>query len=617
MTTIEYDAFYKCSALTNVTFGENSQLTTIGNYAFNYCSKLTNIEIPSGVASIGQYAFSSNLKVLICHAENVPETDGNAFGYYANMTIYVPENSVEAYKSAVPWNEHEILPIGGVGFVNYENYTLKFIVTDSETKEFNVTCYIKPTVETELTIPSNVKIDNEEYTVTSVADSAFLNCSKFVGDLVLPNSVTSVGVRAFRDCVGFNGSLILSENLKTIKDLAFAGGEDEIVNYTGILNIPSSLTSIGSNAFQNAIGLTGIVVEEGNTVYDSRENCNAIVETSTNTLIFGCQNSTIPDGITSIGKSAFLNCSGFKNIELPNSLVSIGYGAFKNSGLTGELVIPNSVTTIEIYAFGDCSGLTGDLIIPNSVTYLGGAAFWECSGLNGKLTLSENIDTIFGYTFAAYNNEMHFTGDLIIPNKVKYIGDAAFQNCADLKHVGFDNIDESQLTFVGDWAFTLCSSLTSVEIPSGVKHIGKYGYNCEKLEEIRCYAENVPESEETIFENCPSSMKIYVPNASVSKYKTKQPWKKFMILPLNDAVSEELSSFNVYPNPVVDNLYIETDDNVDELTIYSITGVVVYHQTVDCGQNSLTIDASELNNGVYFVKIKSGNHEIIRKFIKK
>jgi hypothetical protein len=233
----------------------------------------------------------------------------------------VPENSVEAYKSATPWNKHKILPIGGVGFVNYENYTLKFVVTDSETKECKVSCYIKPTVETELTIPSNVKIDNEEYSVTSVADSAFLECSRFVGDLVLPNSVTSVGVRAFRDCVGFNGSLILSENLKTVKDLAFAGGGDKIVNYTGILNIPSSLTSIGSNAFQNAIGLTGIVVEEGNTVYDSRKNCNAIVETSTNTLIFGCQNSTIPDGITSIGKSAFLNCTGLETVEIPNSIV--------------------------------------------------------------------------------------------------------------------------------------------------------------------------------------------------------------------------------------------------------------------------------------------------------
>ena len=553
---------------------------------------------------------------MICHAENVPETNEDAFGYYANMTIYVPENSVEAYKSATPWNEHKILPIGGVGFVNYENYTLKFVVTDSETKECNVSCYIKPTVETELTIPSNVKIDNEEYSVTSVADSAFLNCSKFVGDLVLPNSVTSVGVRAFRDCVGFNGSLILSENLKTVKDLAFAGGGDKIVNYTGILNIPSSLTSIGSYAFQNAIGLTGIVVEEGNTVYDSRKNCNAIVETSTNTIIFGCQNSTIPDGITSIGKSAFLNCTGLETVEIPNSIVSIGSSAFNGSGLSGELVIPNSVTTIEEQAFRGCVGLTGDLIIPNSVTYLGGTAFWDCSGFNGKLTLSENIDTIFGYTFAAYDNEMHFTGDLIIPNNVKYIGDAAFQNCVDLKHVGFDNIEDSQLTFVGDWAFTMCSSLTSVDIPSGVKHIGKYGYNCEKLKEVRCYAENVPESEETTFEECPSSMKIYVPNSSVNKYKSKQPWKNFMILPLNDAVSEQSSSFNVYPNPVTDNLYIEIDNNVDEITIYNIAGVVVYQQTMDYGRNSLTIDASGFNNGVYFVKIKSRDQEVIKKIIK-
>ncbi len=581
--------FYKCTNLTNVTFGDESQLTYIGEAAFGYCSSLTNIEIPESVNYIGRYAFES-LKILTCHAENVPETDQDAFlGYH--MIVYVPENSVEAYKSTAPWNEHTIYPIGGVGFpsfVNYENYSLRFDITDLDNKECEVSCYVEPTVETELTIPSTVKINKEEYTVTAVADSAFLGCKNFVGDLVIPNSVKRVGVRAFRDCTGFTGSIVLSENLETIEMLAFAGGNDLIVNYTGTLNIPSSVTSIKTNAFQNCQKITGIVVEEGNTVYDSREDCNAIIETSTNTLVFGCQNSVVPNGITSIGESAFVGCYGLQNIELPNSVTSIGN-----------------------YAFRGCTGLTGDLTIPNNVTYLGGGAFWDCCGFDGNLTLSENIDTIFGYTFASYDTLMHFKGDFIIPNNVKYIGDAAFQNCYDLKHVGVGDIEKSQLTYIGKWAFTLCENMTSVDIPGSVKNIEDYAFNCKKLALIKCYAENVPTTGENAFANCDPTMKIYVHKSSVNKYKSKNPWSKFMILPLDDGLEEMSSSISIYPNPVNDRLYIETEYEIEDIIIYD-----VYGKQQELPAISSTIDVSGLSNGVYFVKVVTENGNIVKRVVK-
>ena len=100
--------------------------------------------------------------------------------------------------------------------------------------------------------------------------------------------------------------------------------------------------------------MTTISVESGNTVYDSRNNCNAIVESATNTLMFGCKNTIIPNSVTSIGERAFEDCDGLTSITIPNSVTSIGEGAFYScDGLT-SISIPNSVTSIGEYAFEYC-----------------------------------------------------------------------------------------------------------------------------------------------------------------------------------------------------------------------------------------------------------------------
>ena len=101
-----------------------------------------------------------------------------------------------------------------------------------------------------------------------------------------------------------------------------------------------------------------ITVESGNSCYDSRDNCNSIIDKKTNTLIVGCKNSIIPNSVTSIGSGAFAYCSGLTELTLPNSVKSIGNCAFGGcSGLT-ELTLPNSITSIGDYAFAYCSDLS-------------------------------------------------------------------------------------------------------------------------------------------------------------------------------------------------------------------------------------------------------------------
>ena len=143
------------------------------------------------------------------------------------------------------------------------------------------------------------------------------------------------------------------------------------------VKIPKSVTFVDILIFYGCTGLESIIVESGNPKYDSRDKCNAIIESSTNTLRVGCKNTVIPNGVTSIYSEAFSGCTSLTSIEIPNSVTSIGHDAF--SGCTGltRVTIPDSVTSIGDDAFYGCTGLT-NVIIGDSVRHIGLGAFYKC-----------------------------------------------------------------------------------------------------------------------------------------------------------------------------------------------------------------------------------------------
>ena len=341
--------------------------------------------------------------------------------------------------------------------------------------------------------------------VTSIGEEAFYSC-KGLTSVTIPNSVTEIGDRAFTWCTNLT-SVTIPNSVTSIGFSAF----NACTGLTSV-TIPNSVTSIGEWAFLACTGLTSIEVESDNRFYDSRNNCNAIIETATGKLIQGCISTVIPDDVTSIGDWAFAFCSGLTSVTIPNSVTSIGECAFEGcSGLTA-ITIPNSVTSIGFSAFNGCDGLTS-VTIPNSVTSFSDA-FRNCRGLT-SVTIPNSVTEISNYAFAYC---IALTS-IIIPNSVTYIGRHAFEGCRSLTSVTIGN----SVTKIDHEAFFDCSSLTQVV----------------------SYIKEPSDLQSSVFSNVPSSAILYVPVGCTEKYKSKSGWRSFkniVEMVLNPVQKEQMSS---------------------------------------------------------------------------
>ena len=247
---------------------------------------------------------------------------------------------------------------------------------------------------------------------------------------------------------------ILSSTDLTVKVTYKGQYWDSYKEYSGVVIIPSSVTynsrtysvtSIGGSAFRDCSSLTSV---------------------------------TIPNSVTSIGEYAFYDCSSLTSVTLKsNSIVGNTYTHDSNIGdifgsQVTEYIIGESVTSIGGYAFYNCSSLIS-ITIPNSVTSIGSSVFSGCSSLT-SITIPNSVTSIGSSVFSGCSSMTSIT----IPNSVTSIGERAFSYCSSLTSVTIGN----SVTSIGNHAFYECSSLTSVTIPNSVTSIGGYAfYNCSSL----------------------------------------------------------------------------------------------------------------------------------------
>ena len=533
VTTIGNEAFYKCWGFEGgLTIGNS--VTSIGEKAFCLCEHFTgDLTIPNSVTSIGEEAF--------CLCEH----------FTGDLTI---PNSVTT--------------IGNGAFYGCSGFTGSLTIPNSVTTIGNYAFYGCSGFNGSLTIGNSV---------TTIGVDAFYNCNGFTGSLTIGNSVTSIGESAFEDCIGFTGSLTIPNSVTSIESCAFYGCS----GLTSI-TIPNSVTTIGLYVFDYCRGLEQIIVKPGNTVYDSRGNCNAIIETSSNRLICGCKSTVIPNSVTGIGSYAFAGCSGF----------------------TGSLTIPNSVTYIGWGAFLDCSSSMGSLIIGNSVATIEPRAFEDCIGFINCIVLRE---TPPGLSYWEYGDFSHFGESfthLIVPCGCK----ENYENCEPWAY-HFTTIEED--------CDSHSISMDNISYNGGMVSVSTSSANLGEEVQITVTPNaGMSLSSLTVFNASDPSQTVlvYPIGKASSMYGFLMPPYDVAVkavFVLDNAVGESNSiAMSVYPNPTNGQVIIEAE-GIKHVTICNALGQVIYESKTE--GDVFEYDFSGQKAGIYLARIETANGVVVKK----
>lgn len=537
VTSIGQYAFYYCTGMTEIRMSD--ALTAIGNYAFYNCSALTGIRLPESVKSIGDYAFQS--------CTSLTEVSGGA--------------AVET--------------IGTYGFYNCRK--LKEMELPAALTQLGVNAFYNCQALTEVVIPAGL---------TAIPDYAFYGCTA-LASVTMAEGVASIGNYAFQNCSALT-EMILPEGLTTLGCRVFYG----CFEMTEI-RLPGTITTVpvSFSGPLDGSGVTKVTFGDGFTAIPAYI-LSSSTSSTTSTYASRIKEVVFEDAskITSMGDSAFYNCTGLESIQLPDGITAIPVNAFVNCLSLKEVILPEGVTSIGNYAFQNCTALTG-MILPEGLTTLGYGIFYGCSGitelripasvtrinnsgargpLDGsaitKVIFADGVTTVPAYILSSYSSSGTYASKIreVVfedASKVTAIGANAFNNCVALESF---EIPEN-VTAIPNYAFYYCQSLTGITIPETVTSIGSYAfYGCTAMTDIVIPAEQTVNN--YAYANCSNVKALIIGDNAV----------------LRDYVFRNCSGLTA----------IEMGDNVTT-TAYTFYGVTV---SGSCGEGvSYSLD---LNSGL-------------------
>ena len=438
--TIQEKAFKDCRGLECFKLSEKLQM--IADSAFYGCTKLTEINLPSSVFSVSKSAFAGCTGVyrLILNCFQISEWFSSIRNQITEVVLgenvgYLYDGAFYEFRNVqtinLPSRLHTIKANVFKGWNSLKSIYIPASVTEISPLAF-VSC---PALDIIQVDEDNYKYDsrnNCNAVIETSTNKLVLGCS----ETVIPNTVREIGEKAF-----------YGSDLRAI-------------------NIPAKVAKIGSEAFNYCSQLESITVASENVVYDSRDNCNAIVEQATNRIVFGCYMTEFPSTLSGIAPNAFAGVSKTMNVRLPDSFTKVDKQAFHDCTGLNSIYLPFNVGIIDTMAFYGCKNLKyiqnedGELekfMIPDNIFIIKLQAFRDCSGL----------DT------------------LTIPGFLGEMDREVFMNCTGLKKV---TIEAGVIKKLPYNMFKNCSNLQEVVFPNDAEFSLSAGefYGCNKIKRVYC-----------------------------------------------------------------------------------------------------------------------------------
>ncbi len=484
VVSIGYGAF-EDSGLTSITFGENSQLTTINSLAF-YQTKITSITIPSKVTYIGYESFGecTELEEINFNATQMPGLTSDAkFDINSSFT-----------------RDHNGNSFSKAGY-NSEGITV------------NIGANVKqiPSYLFSLTNEYSPKITRVVFAENSVCETigkyAFYECLG-LESITIPASIKTIGALAFYKCQDLKEININAVEMEDTASNSFRFAGANTSGFT--VNIGSAVTKIADDLFYEVKNLTNVVFAQG-----------SVCESIGNSSFYHCDNLksiNLPNSITNIKMAAFRSCYSLTNVALPDSALTLGNYAFEYCYNITSITIPENAVEISNSAFASCykikeiynlsslslennlatnyavavhNSLDEESIIKinNGYIFCEDDRVWYLIGYNGNLTnlvLPDKCSIQTGSTTTLYNYEIHSYAfynrtditSVIIPDSVIGIGNYAFYSCSNLESVSFRKVNVyGNMTFIGEKAFEKCTSLEQINLPDSVTTIKFNAFN--------------------------------------------------------------------------------------------------------------------------------------------